>query len=673
MGEFGVGKASGVKIDESSWHRRCCFIGVCVIVLGLLSLAGGRSTLLAQNGEETAEQEAEQEEEGEEGEDGEDGEEDSVKDEQEPPEGPLYPVSEFSLSYARDVDSQPALDKFDGMVLEFGEVEDGLAAPGEGRETVEWKLGQPPEESRKLYGEAVRAACSQIVETMQERGYLGVYVVVDENDIDTDSGEDLRDEDQTLNLSVWTTEVKNVRTVASGDRVPEDKRINNPVHEKIRDRSPVTSGETLKRDAVEDYIYRLNRHAGRNVDMAVSSAGEPGEAVLDYMVAENKPWTAYVGAENTGTESTDEWRERFGFTHRQLTGRDDVLSLDYVTTSFDEVHALMGSYKIPVKWLQSDAKVYGNWNEYTASEVGLAEEAFEGESWGAGGELSWNIYQNGPLFLDVLGGARFEHARVENKLFGVEGEEDFLLPYVGLELERKTRKARTGLSLDVEHNLAGAAATSEDEIQRLGRLETDKHWTVAHWNVYHSFFLEPLIFGSDFDDFDTPESSTLAHEILMELKGQYAFDRRLVPQAQMVAGGTYTVRGYPESAVAGDNVYVARGEYRFHLPKALRPQSTPAELPMFGRPFRVAPQHTFGNPDWDLQLKAFVDWGMVENNDRLEFEEDETMLGAGLGLELQVLSNLHFRAEWGRALESVRSEEIDAGNEEWHLGVTLMY
>jgi len=47
--------------------------------------------------------------------------------------------------------------------------------------------------------------------------------------------------------------------------------------------------------------------------------------------------------------------------------------------------------------------------------------------------------------------------------------------------------------------------------------------------------------------------STLAHELYFSLHGQYAFNNRLVPQAQDVAGGMYSVRGYPESFAAGDS------------------------------------------------------------------------------------------------------------------------
>ncbi len=584
-----------------------------------------------------------------------------------------YPVSRFALSYRYERGGHLSLEELHGVKIELGRVDGGLGAPGKGTDKYIWTVGDPPAEPKMFYPGGIRAVCNQLVEAFKDRGYLGVYVMVSTEDIGRRTGKDRRGKDKTLHLVVHTTQVGNVRTIASGERVDEENRIDSPVHERIRTGSPVQPGDLLRIEDVSDYIYSLNRHPGRNVDMAVSAGDEPGQAVLDYMVAENKPWMAYFQLNNTGTESTDEWRQRFGLTHRQLTGRDDILRLDYVTATFDEVNALVGSYQIPVKWLYSDLRVYGSWNEYTASEVGRAKDAFEGEGWHAGTELTWNIYQNGPLFIDVLGGARYEHTRVQNNLFGVEGKTDFLLPYVGIELERQTRLARTGASVDIEYNLASWAGTDEDELPRLGRLNVDKRWTVAHWNAYQSFFLEPIIFGKEFKDVESPESSTLAHEMFFEFKGQYSFSNRLVPQAQMVAGGMHTVRGYPESAVAGDDVYIARGEYRLHIPRVLRPNPSPPEVPLLGRPFRVAPQHTFGYPDWDLQLKAFVDWARVENSDRLSYETDDDLLGAGLGVELQILSNLNAKLEWGQALRDLDSEGVERGDDEIHFSLTLMY
>ena len=72
------------------------------------------------------------------------------------------------------------------------------------------------------------------------------------------------------------------------------------------------------------------------------------------------------------------------------------------------------------------------------------------------------------------------------------------------------------------------------------------------------------------------------------MRGQYAFGARLVPQYQQIAGGLYTVRGYEQAEVAGDNLVLGSAEYRFHLPRFLSPDTTPPELPLMGE-FRARP------------------------------------------------------------------------------------
>ena len=70
------------------------------------------------------------------------------------------------------------------------------------------------------------------------------------------------------------------------------------------------------------------------VDVVVTPTLTPASSNLDYLVEEARPWTVSSDFSNTGTESTGKDRQHFGFADYQLTGRDDVLLLDYVTSGF---------------------------------------------------------------------------------------------------------------------------------------------------------------------------------------------------------------------------------------------------------------------------------------------------------------------------------------------------
>jgi hemolysin activation/secretion protein len=121
---------------------------------------------------------------------------------------------------------------------------------------------------------------------------------------------------------------------------------------------------------------------------------------------------------------------------------------------------------------------------------------------------------------------------------------------------------------------------------------------------------------------------------------------------EAVAGGLETVRGYPQSWVASDTLYLGRAEYRVHLPRLL-PDREPIELPYYGA-FRVAPDRRAGRPDWDLILRAFLDYGRAEINDASSDEQDtSTLTGTGVGAELQLPGNLILRFDYGLALNQV--------------------
>ncbi len=126
--------------------------------------------------------------------------------------------------------------------------------------------------------------------------------------------------------------------------------------------------------------------------------------------------------------------------------------------------------------------------------------------------------------------------------------------------------------------------------------------------------------------------------------------------------------------VAGDTVAMGTVEYRFHLPRVLPLRPKPVSLPWFGT-FRLAPQQVYGRADWDLILRLFVDGARAVKNDRISFEKNHTLLGAGAGVELQLKRNFRFRMDYGRALESVRTgdRDVSSGDDRYYFEMTVLY
>jgi hemolysin activation/secretion protein len=591
-------------------------------------------------------------------------------------------VSGFRVEYVLDHPEHPPISLLMELPLELRVGKGGLLPPHPSTENVRFPLGRVPAGSR-FYTAGLRHVSSEILAVFRARGIDGVLVTLPE--VDGESGRDLRPKGEgRLLLRIWTGRIEQVATVADGDRfggADLEARSDHPAHRFVREGSPVQPGGRkglLRVREIEDYAFRLSRHPGRRVDALLRPGELPGATRVDYHVAESRPWMAYAQITNTGTDATTDLRERFGLSHNQLTGNDDVLRIDYVTGNFDETNGVWGSYEVPVFRVPSLRFVAtGSWSQYDASEVGAGDVDAEGDQWHAGGRLLYQVFQYRELFVDLFAGASWRHVTVDNDIgvgagiiFNEDADEDFFLPEAGVRVRRHTGISSGAFDLFFDHNVSSVADTDEDELISLGSVDPEKDFTRLRWQGALSIFLEPALRWRRWVDPSTPASSTLAHELLVSTRGQISLGDRLIPQFQEIAGGMYTVRGYEQAATAGDTVLMGTAEYRLHLARLLYPSSDAPQLPVLGK-VRIRPENVYGRPDWDFVLKAFVDAGRVIIEDRKQFESDETLLSLGLGAELHFLKNFSARVDIGWGQRSLEDDDVD--DPEIHAGLTVMY
>ncbi len=600
-------------------------------------------------------------------------------------EGRTYPVARFDIDSRGDPTGLPPVEKLSKLSVRLARARGRYVAPRPGVPAVRVRLGAPRDKPARFSGSAVAAVNRAILTHLRNRGLAGLYVTVHRDDIDPRTGADLRDEDRNdLRIRVVVARVSELRTVASGDRIaaePEDARTDHAAHAWIRTGSPVRpaaedgsdGSDVIRKGKLDRYVYFLNRHPGRRVDVRVLGGDEPTELEMEYVVAESKPWRAFYQLSNTGTEETGECRQRFGFWTNQLIGRDDLFQIDYVTSTFNDIHSVSGHYESPLFWKLRRLRGRLTWlySEYDSSQFDIPGASFSGAECSVGGELAWNVFQHRDLFLDAVGGLQYRRITTDNQLAGVRGEGHLLGFKAGLRAERHRETSALSAEAFFETNCPGIG-TSGDELAALGRADVDASWTVFRWSAYASTFLEPLL-DPGFAAGGGAATTPLVHEATVTFRGQHACGDRLIPQAQEVIGGFYSVRGYPQSVASGDNGYVASAEYRFHLPRAFELQEG-NEFNVFGRPFVVFPRagQPFSRPDWDLILRAFVDGGEAWSNAPLSFEGHHRLLSWGLGAELQVMQHLNLRCDWGMALHDVKPE-VDAGDNEFHLSLTLSW
>lgn len=610
-------------------------------------------------------------------------------------DGKRYAISRFVLEYHSEQAGHVNTEELMGARVKLGVLSDGYVEWREGLPAVELRVGDMVDASGGVfYRSGINAVGKAIAEELNKRGQIGIFAQIHPDDVENATGDDKREGKRTeMRLIIWTGVITEVRAVTQGERLhdrvesgetpainPDDKVLN-----RIRRESPVQAGDLLLKDEMDRYVFRLNRHPGRRVDVALSPGGEPEEVVVDYLVAESKPWSAYFQLSNTGTRETNTIRERFGFVHNQLSGHDDVLRIDYITGGFSDANSVAVNYEFPLISNKLRLRAFGSFSQFDASDVGgLNGEQFSGETYAAGLELEGTIYQRRELFLDVIGGARYENVHVENSTARTDGQTNFVIPYVGLRLDRNTEASSTFAGLTLEIQEPGLGGTDNDEVQNLGRQTVDDQWQVLKFSAEHSFYLEPLLNPRGYSGSESGGAQTLAHEISASVRGQVAFGQRLIPNEEEVAGGLFSVRGYRESATAGDTVVIGSLEYRFHIPRILPiadaghfrwfgDEGAGRPMGWFGKDFRYNPQQPFGRPDWDLIFRAFLDGARVVTNDQQTGEENDSLLGTGIGLEYDHKRNVSARLDFGVPLRHTADRDTEQGDCRLHFSITLLY
>lgn len=562
---------------------------------------------------------------------------------------------------------------------------------------VEIRLDTRFDQPQRFSIGALQAIFAAVTDTLQRTpqdggvahgDLIGVFTDADDGQLDlARGGLDIRaDPSGEFAIKVVPGVVERIRAIALGERVEAGQRVNpaEPRFARMLGRAPFQPSsptpQVLREEPLREYLDRQSRHPSRRVDAAITAVEpatpvvpeqdpqdsppwhEQGTVGVDFLVSEGKPWALTLQVSNTGVEPTGEWQTRLAFFNSDAFGNDEIFSAEFVTTNLSDSNAFDAYFDAPIGESESLRwKMYAAYSQYTAADVGFAFADFEGESPLVGGEIAWNIAQWGKAFVDLVGGVRWTNLNVYNGLTGVTGDEDFLIPYFGARLQRNNRDATTDFAVYLDLGLGGDA--TEADLDALGRLGAARDWQLLRWDLAQSFYIDPL-----FQNASGGAGGTLAHELYFRFHGQNSLGNRLVPQFMGTAGGFYTVRGYPTSFVAGDDLALVTAEYRLHLPQLLGIDPNPQPFMGIGtEPFRLRPQFGYGATDWDFIVRGFVDAGTVRSVDRLSFEDDADLLGAGVGIELQTyrglgyptLRNIGLRLDVGFPLIEPDFTEVD--------------
>ena len=370
-------------------------------------------------------------------------------------------------------------------------------------------------------------------------------------------------------------------------------------------------------------------------------SGQPNQVDAVIEVEDQKPWRAFLTADNTGTPSTGDYRVGVGFQHNNLFNRDQTLTAQYITspTEPDQVSIYSIGYRIPIYSLGDSIDIIAGYSDVDAgtTQTQAGPLAFTGQGdvvlarynllLARRGEyehrfvfgLDYRLYQNACEF-QTIGSAGCGSAGADYAVHPLS------VAYTGTLTRTRFQTSFYGA---VVQNIPGGSNGSQADLQAA------RPGTVGNYTIGRGGFSLAYAFWRDF-------------QARLRADGQYT-DEPLVPGEQFGIGGWNSVRGFYECEFAGDYGYSGSVELY-----------TPNIMPRL-------------RADWgELRLLAFYDIGEVQLNDPQPGQTERVQISsAGVGLRFAIKKNFALRADAAYIIDGGGVE--DDGQVRGNVGLVLSF
>ena len=531
-----------------------------------------------------------------------------------------YPVSKISFRYGQEHPALPDLAVIRETSLILRSSGDDVALA----DLMRGATGVIKMDDRDFYDLAEIP-----VHLLKDHGFEGVLAFPNPKMINPVSGQDLRVEgDHSLEIVVWWSLLDEIVVEGKGLLTIERERLEQRINQFVEQEA--LKGEPVRTGLVE-YISDMTNHPSRISRVVLSAGSEPGKVRAVVQTKRNEKPNFSISTSNSGSESTGKWLFNFAARTDQLSGRDDQVSVGYTISNTGERHSLSGAYYIPLVNPEFTTLGIGlGYSSYDASTFAVTTVDFEGDNLYLDLSLSGkpNLYLGDNLTPEMEFGLRMENVSAFNSLFGSSADATMVTPRVSLSLESKGtyRMGNTRASL-----FGNMSSIDENDREALGGYDATDRYARLQISHQETFFLGKWIE----DTFNKAPSEYFSRQLL-SIRAQLDFGlsgKRHLPHHQFIAGGTGSVRGYPESPVAGDSGQLLSVEY---------------QIPFYY--FADA----YGQDDLPWTVGAFIDWARVGVNDPLFFESDHNLLGIGVGVQILLPRGLYARFDLAKPMRELK-------------------
>jgi hemolysin activation/secretion protein len=500
-----------------------------------------------------------------------------------------------------EVFAQGETERFD--INRFEVVGNSLLNPAEVEAAVSPFAGV-----KRDYGD-VQGALEALELLYRGKGYSAVQVIVPEQELDRGI----------VKLQVVEAKVGSLKI--EGNLEFDDANIRRSLPALRPGTSPNTS-------EIAANVQLANENPAKQVDVVLHVAEQEGLIDAEVSVAETPPRKLFVTMDNTGNDSTGNYRLGVGFQDANVFGKDHVFSASYITApeKSNKVEVFSLSYRIPLYQLGDSIDLIiakSDVNAGTAQTVaGPLQFSGRGDIYG----LRYNqlLKRRGELSHRIVYG--LDQKEFDNACslgdFGAAGcgaaansvtTRPFTLTYSG-------NLQRPGLISDFfvtyAQNIPGTGRGKAEDFAAVRPSPAGGAGATANFKAVRFGGSITHAYASDWQS-------------RVALSAQYSGDS-LVPGEQFGIAGSTAVRGFMEREVARDKGWFSNIELI---------------SPNYGSRLGLGNTH-------NLRGMLFYDFGAASNNTLPgELKQHASIASAGVGLRWGFEKNFNLRFDLGRVLD----------------------
>ncbi len=365
-------------------------------------------------------------------------------------------------------------------------------------------------------------------------------------------------------------------------------------------------------------LQLANENPARQLTVLMRSGETDDKVDATIKVVEDKPWKASVTLDNTGTQSTGDYRLSTGIQHSNMFNRDHVMTFQYITSPnhWSDVQVYGLGYRIPLYELGSSIEVVGGYSNVNSGAVG---GLFTVSGSGTVGALRYNQYlpKLGEYEQKLVYGLDYKAFQNQVVTQGQNISPDITvhpgsLTYYGT---LRGEGSEAGFYVNFTQNIFVGGSDDSDADFKLSRADSRAAYRIARYGAHYT-----RAFGDDW-------------QARLQLLGQYSADA-LVSGEQFGIGGPDSVRGFLVRELAND-----------------RGNQLNAEL------YTPNLSSRLGWKDAQARALVFTDWGWLRRNSAQPSESTSQSIGSvGVGMRFTAARRFVMRADYARVIDAGGTE-----------------